>query len=99
MICALLLEVTGVSRATIGADYALSEECLRDRTAAWLKHGPGERAEREHQIAWSRPRAEVILEVLEHLDARYGGAAAYLLAAGVAPEDLARLRERLVEAP
>ena len=99
MICAMLLELAGVPRATIGADYAFSEECLRDRTAVWLEHGPGERAERELQIAWSRPRAEVILEVLEHLDARYGGAAAYLLAAGVAPENLARLRERLVELP
>lgn len=96
MISALVLELAGVPRATIGADYALTEERLRARSAAWLEHGLGERADRERQIAWSRPHAEVILEALDHLDARYGGAQSYLLAAGVDPEDLARLRQRLV---
>ncbi len=42
------------------------------------------------------PRAEVMVRVLEGLHERHGGTQAYLLQAGVAPEDIARLRERLV---
>jgi Tyrosine phosphatase family len=34
--------------------------------------------------------------VLDRLEDRYGGVEGYLLAAGVAPQDLARLRARLV---
>ncbi len=73
MIAALLLDLVGVERATIAADYAQSAECLRARDEAWLAQGPGERAERERQLAAGRPRAEVMQAVLEYLDERYGG--------------------------
>lgn len=73
MIAALLLDLVGVARATIAADYALSAECLRARDEAWLAQGPGERAERERQLAADRPRAEVMQAVLKYLDDRYGG--------------------------
>jgi hypothetical protein len=36
-----------------------------------------------------------MLEVLAHLDDRYGGVEEYLLQAGVSPEAIARLRARL----
>ena len=93
--CALLLEVAGVDRATTAADYALSAECLEPETAEWLESGPGDRDEREQILAKNHPRAEVIIEILEHLDDRYGGVENYLLQAGVEPESIARLRERL----
>ena len=96
IIVALLLELVGVAHATIAADYALSAECLRSRDAAWLAQGPGERAERERQLAADEARAEVMQAVLEHLDAQYGGTAGYLRAAGVAPDAILRLRERLL---
>jgi hypothetical protein len=44
------------------------------------------------------PTAEVMLEVLDHLTERDGGVEAYLRQAGVAAEDLARLRSRLLAA-
>jgi protein-tyrosine phosphatase len=91
LVCALLLELVGVDRVTTGADYALSEE--------WLRSGAGERAERENELTKYSPRAEVMVEVLERLDQRYGGVEPYLLQAAVVPQDIAGLRERLLSQP
>jgi protein-tyrosine phosphatase len=96
LISALLLGVVGVPAEAIAADYALTAELLRPRDEEWLEHGPGERAEREAILARFAPTAEVMLEVLEGLDRHYGGVERYLLAAGVSPADLERLRDRLL---
>jgi protein-tyrosine phosphatase len=94
LICALLLDLVGVDRETIGADYAMSGECLRPRIEEWLRDFPP--LERESTLEKISPRAEVMLEVLERLHERYGRTEAFLLQAGVAPEDIFRLRERLL---
>ncbi len=99
LVCALLLELVGVDRETTGADYALSEECLRPLREESLPDEPGEQAEREKELSKYSPRAEVMTEVLERLDQEYGGAEPYLLRAGVTPQDIARLRERLLPQP
>jgi protein-tyrosine phosphatase len=96
LVSALLLGVVGVPAATIADDYALTAELLRSRDLEWLENGPGERAEREAMLARFAPTAEVMLEVLAKLTERYGGVEPYLLAAGVPPGDLERLRERLL---
>jgi protein-tyrosine phosphatase len=96
LIAAILLGLVGVAPETIGADYALTAECLRPREAAWLENGPGDRAERQERLRRFAPTAEVMLAVLDHLIKRYGGVEAYLLQAGVAPEDLTRVRARLL---
>ena len=96
LIAALLLDLVGVDRATIAADYALSTDCLRPRDLAWLEHGPGERAARERQLREDSPRVEVMREVLGNLDAHYGGTAGYLRAAGMTPADLQGVRARLL---
>ena len=93
LVCALLLELAGVDRETISADYALSEEYLRPLREEELPDEPGER---EKELSKYSPRAEVMVEVLERLDQEYGGAEQYLLRAGLAPQDIARLRERLL---
>ena len=98
LVAAVLLELAGVPRAIIGADYALTAECLRPRDEAWLANGPGERAERERTLATFMARAEVMEEVLAFLAERYGGAAGYLRAAGVSGAVLERLRARLLPA-
>lgn len=97
LIVALLLELAGVDRETIAADYALTIECLRPFDEEWLANGPGERAERERLMKKFAPRPEVMLTVLEHLERQYGGAEAYLLGSGVPAEDIERLRARLVD--
>ncbi|HEU4399414.1 MAG TPA: tyrosine-protein phosphatase [Actinomycetota bacterium] len=96
LISALLLAVAGVPDQTVAADYALTAELLRPRDQEWLENGPGDRAEREALLARFAPTAEVMLEVLHQLSRRYGGVEAYLLHAGVAPDDVARLRARLL---
>ncbi len=97
MVAALLLDLAGVSREIIGEDYALSEACLRPLNQEWLKNGPGEREERARELERFTPQAEVMLEVLSHLDERYGGVEPYLLQAGVSLEEIERIRARLVD--
>jgi protein-tyrosine phosphatase len=96
LISALLLALVDVPDQTVAADYALTAECLRPREQEWLVNGPGERAEREALLVRYAPTAEVMLEVLDRLRRRYGGVEAYLRQAGVAADDLARLRARLL---
>ena len=96
LVCALLLDLAGVDRETIGAEYALSGEHLKPRQEEWLLNGPGERADREKILAWGEPRAEVMAEVLDRVDDRYGGTEAYLREAGVDDEVIARLRSRML---
>lgn len=98
-VSALLLDLAGVPRETIGADYALTAEYLRPRDEEWLASGPGERADREKELVKYSPMAEVMIETLAHLDERYGGTARYLLQAGVTPATIAHLRERLLGPP
>jgi protein-tyrosine phosphatase len=96
LVSALLLSVAEVAPETVAADYALSSEYLRPREEEYLLSGPGDRAERERIVAMYRPTVEVMLEVLDHLNGRSGGVESYLVRAGVAAEDINRLRNRLV---
>jgi protein-tyrosine phosphatase len=99
LVIALLLDLAGVPRDVIAADYALSSENLRERTREWIERVPEQRAEREAEMARGRTRPEVMLEVLAHLDERYGGTEGYLLAAGCRESDFTALRERLLLMP
>jgi protein tyrosine/serine phosphatase len=93
---ALLLALVGVAADTVANDYALSSDYLRPRDEEFIANGPtGTREEREAIVTRGLTKAEVMHEVLEHLQRNHGGVAAYLLAAGVSAEDLTRLRERL----
>jgi protein-tyrosine phosphatase len=96
IISALLLALAGVPRQVVAEDYALSGENLRPVEQQWIETGPGDRAERERIVARYTPTVEGMTEVLAYLDERYGGVEAYLREAGVAPDDIARLRDRLV---
>lgn len=96
IIAALLLSLAHVPRDVIGADYALTAECLRSLDEEYLEHGPGERAEREKHLARYEPTAKVMLAVLDHLDERYGGVEPYLLQAGVTQQSIQQLHDRLV---
>jgi protein-tyrosine phosphatase len=93
---ALLLGVAGVDDAQIAADYALSEAALADERAAALAAAPDDEARARIERGYDAS-AETMLATLAHLEARHGGAEAYLVRAGLSDADLQRIRERLLE--
>lgn len=80
LLAALLLRLVGVAREAVEADYVHSEvRLLQDETAPQDDGGAP---------------PNVITRVIDETEARHGSAAAYLLQAGAAAEDLERIRRR-----
>lgn len=94
IVAALLLALVGVDADTIADDYAESEACLAAARDEVLSTAPPERRE-SLRLQWSAPR-EAMLVALEHLERGYGGAEAYLGAAGLDDRELDSLRTRLI---
>jgi protein-tyrosine phosphatase len=94
LVAALLLALAGVPEPTIAEDYALSEGCLQPIYDERLSQEPDpQKRARLAQMLSAAP--QTMLALLEHLNTRHGGAERYLLAAGVTPTDLERLRHRV----
>lgn len=97
MVCALALEMVGVERAAVIADYVATGERLEPLLAR-LRASPTYAADLEGRPADShRPRADTMSRALELVDARHGGAAAWLAAHGFEAADADALRRRLVD--
>ena len=96
----LLLTALGVDRDIVLDDYELTSRCRTGR------HTP-DVVDFFVGSGISRPAAEALLgtarqamaDALQHLDTVFGGADAYLSAAGLAPDDLHALRHRLTTKP
>lgn len=95
LLVALLLELIGVPREQIVADYVVSEVRLGvlERVAGL----PAE--ERDQALLLSRTLPETIQVSLDHVDARYGGVRSYLELCGLTAAEVHRLAMRLVGAP
>lgn len=93
LVAAMLLELAGVSREHIAADYGETDVQLAKQYEIWLSQAPPERLE-EVRADLCCP-ADRILGALEHVDGKWGGVASYLEAAGVTPINLDRLASRL----
>ena len=94
LVTALALSVAGAEPEVVAADYALTAE----RLAPYLEDALAEVEDPKQREVFRRHSttpAEFMLDVFEHLEDRYGGAAAYLRAGGMTEEQLAALRERL----
>lgn len=94
-VVALALEVAGVPREEVVADYVLSAERIeaivdRLRTSSTYR----EALERQ-AVDEQRPRAEAVETILAALDERWGGATGWLREHGWSADDVARLRDRL----
>ena len=95
---ALLLELVGVPREIISADYALSAECLGPEYIAesqiWVtKQG-------RDWTLWAHlfeSPPERMLKTLDYVDQQFGGLEAYLTTHGLDRAKLTRLRDLLVE--
>ena len=89
---ALVLAAVGVPKEVVAGDYALSAELFAAEVAD------------EHLVDWRAAPAVVdcapenMIEALDHLERRHGGAATLLLANGLTRAELDRLAELLTEA-
>lgn len=96
IVVALALRVVGVDPEHIAADYALSADCLQERSDAWLAEIDDEQ-QRERERAMTRTDPQTMVEFLRALDEQYGGAETYLRDSGVSATQLDRLRGRLLD--
>jgi protein-tyrosine phosphatase len=95
LVAALLLRLASVDKETIGHDYSLSSANLAPATAEWIESAADD-VERRKRRKLSDTPAIGMVRVIEEIETRYGDVASYLLAAGLSPTQLERLRERLV---
>ena len=93
IVVATVLAAIGIPDAEIVADYVASDDELVEEYARFKAANPDRAAEVDEGIA---KRAWVMAEVLTTLRGSFGGAAAYLALAGVRPEQLAAIREKLL---
>jgi protein-tyrosine phosphatase len=95
VVVALALDAAGVERTTIVADYLATAERI-DAIVARLLRSPLYRDELEgHDSRRHAPLPGAIERVLDLVDERHGGSAAWLLANGLDESELWRLRRRL----
>jgi len=95
VVVALALDAAGVERATIVSDYLATAERI-DAIVARLLRSPLYRDELEgHDSRRHAPLRGTIERVLELVDERHGGSAAWLLANGLDESELQQLRRRL----
>ncbi len=96
VVTALAMSVAGVDRETILADFALSNRDT-ERWLGWLAtHGRAPAADNPDEVRrrYGVP-ADAIAIFLDGLEARHGGADAYLAGIGVGTDTLAAVREQL----
>jgi len=99
VVVAIALGAAGFAPAAIAADYLASAERI-DRIFARLLSSEVYRAELEgHDAGDHAPVAGTMERVLELIDERHGGPAAWLSANGLGEEDLRLLRLRLTGGP
>lgn len=99
VLSALALEVAGVTREAIIADYAATGERI-EQVLARLRASDTYRSDLDSRPADTHlPRPEYMSLFLESLDARFGGPTGWLAANGWTDEDHHALRSRLLDRP
>ncbi len=97
VLAAHVLGCLGIERATIVEDYALTDERVRLMVEG-LRRDPRQReAIDQTDPALLAAEAVTMSAFLFELDRRFGGARAWVEAAGVAPEQIERLEELVLE--
>lgn len=91
IVAMLLLAFAGVDEADIVADYAVSDVYMREVFDRHLQANPAV----ENYRLKSLPKS--MWRVLDHLRDAYGSAEKYLARIGLAPDELAALREKFIE--
>ena len=105
VLTALLLDLLGVPRETIVADFLLSNAYLDEVLDAFVEHEEGRLlltigVPREHLNYLMGVEAEWIVFALEHIDETYGSVEQYLVSrVGMQQESIDRVRAILLDAP
>ncbi|HEY4462195.1 MAG TPA: tyrosine-protein phosphatase [Streptosporangiaceae bacterium] len=95
VVVALALRAADVRPDAVTADYAASAERIEAVVERLRRSRTYANDVNSKPIAAHRPRAETMAAFLEQVDARYGGAAAWLTAHGFSVSDLRLLRAKL----
>lgn len=94
LVVALVLTVAGVDRDVVAADYAVTEQRLREENDRYLA-GITDQSRRERIRELQATRPQTMLQTLEHIDSEYGGVPAYLTKGGFDAASQSALRRRL----
>jgi protein-tyrosine phosphatase len=94
LLVAVLLRLAGVDLETIAHDHAQSDENWAPFLDAWFEEAPDEE-DRERRRRIAAPAGRTMVEVLEEVEARYGGPRGYLRGGGASDEELDRIVLRL----
>jgi len=96
VVCALTLGLLGVSDEDIAADYALTETSMKSLTAYLREHNPKAIEGNDHMF--DSP-AEAMLLFLADLRAEHGSIEKYVREIGLSAEQVATMRDHLLESP
>ena len=94
LLAALILRLAGVSAEVASDDYALSGDNLAPTRAPWVELAT-DAEDRARRLKLGATPAAAMRRVIEEMERRYGGVEGYAEAAGVAPDQIERLRARL----
>ncbi|WP_067505433.1 tyrosine-protein phosphatase [Actinoplanes sp. TFC3] len=94
VVCALTLALLGVSDGDIADDYALTEASMASLTTYLQRTSPDVMHDKYHMFNCPK---DAMLLFLADLRARHGSVGAYVRDIGVTPEQVAALRDHLLE--
>lgn len=95
IVAALLLSLAGVASDVILEDFALTSVAMERMRAFLPQYDSPERQAAFEKLLASDPAD--LRGLIEHLTARYGGVAAYVEQLGLSPDQIHRIRERLIQ--
>jgi protein-tyrosine phosphatase len=95
LVAAMSLALAGVDVDAIAADYAETDLQMSSRYEEWLAATSPDKLEEMRDDLRCPP--ERMIGVLDHLAQKWGGAEAYLDAAGLSPTAIASLRSKLAD--
>lgn len=96
VVVALALSAVGVPAEEVIADYAATDERIEAILRRLMSSRTYERDLKGSEIDRHRPREETMKALLEQVEARYGGVLQWLAGHGFGPDDVERLRAKLV---
>jgi protein tyrosine/serine phosphatase len=96
VLVALLLDAAGVDHDEIVADYARSGERMAPIIERWMTNNRSSTMSEQLAAFTAMAPPETMVQVLDHLSARWGGAAGFLADHGVSDIQVATWREVLV---